>query len=499
MLGPDRIHEGLPSNREIIRLFQNFKAQLHTFTPILSDINQFEKQVCDFIDQRFSLKSTNQTFNKLSILWLSLLYSILASGSQFKDVPHVQRTSESIRYLHYSFRCLSYADFLVHPTIESLETLLVLGNVLQNLMKPQAAWILLGTTSRIAQSLGIHRTSLGEPLSRDKKLWLSVIWQDSLLSLSFDRLPTTTEVPRSSERTLSGPGLTYVEAMYALLWGAGRAFSIKSNDSSYAEVLDIVNDISAIHGKTQLHLRSVEDCDTIQQRCEHHALQLHTSFVAGWFSTRAFRRNECLNDQDQARSQLAAAGKECLTRSLEAYLKLCPISLQASRSWAFIHNGLSSALVLGLIGETKTNPKVRRLQGALIDTLSNGFDNTGADRGIDGDIFLSPHHERALMALKNLFNEQTSRTQAVTERHDISSPVFPSEVPHESANTTLIASPREQLEGTINHPEESQDPAVLTDFSDIGPMEMFDSIIWDPNIDLNGLQYMNTITQPWNF
>jgi hypothetical protein len=103
-------------------------------------------------------------------------------------------------------------------------------------------------------------------------------------------------------------------------------------------------------------------------------------------------------------------GKHYLTRSLEGYLKLCPISIQASHSWAFIHNGLSSALVLGLIGETKVNTEVRQLQGALIDALNRDFDNSTSSRA-NNLVFLSTHHERALEALKNLYNEKTTATQ----------------------------------------------------------------------------------------
>jgi hypothetical protein len=56
-----------------------------------------------------------------------------------------------------SFQSLRVVNFLAQPSLMCVQTLLILGNVLQNDMKPEAAWILLGTTSRIAQSLGIHQ------------------------------------------------------------------------------------------------------------------------------------------------------------------------------------------------------------------------------------------------------------------------------------------------------------------------------------------------------
>lgn len=499
---PDKIHQWLPSDREIIKLFQNFKTHLQSYTPILSDVNKFEKQICAFVDQRSSLRSTGHASNKLSLVWLGLLYSVLASGSQFRDASHAERSSESNRYLQYSFQCLSYANYLIHPTIECLEALLVLGNVLQNRMNPQAAWILLGTTSRIAQSLSLHHTAKVEgPLSKDKKLWLSVIWADSLLSICFDRLPTTTDVC-SLPSPSAGSGMAYVEAIHVLIAASRRSFNLKSNTNpNFQEVLEIIGDISDIYEKTELHLRSAEDCSTIQQRCEYYALQLHTSFVAGWLSTRAFRRTEVPQDQMSLHAELIVTGKRHLTRSLEAYLKLCPISLQASRSWAFIHNGLSSALVLGLIGETKTNAEVRRLQGALIDALSEGFDDSNTDRGGNSVVFLSPHHERALLALKNLYNEQATKPQSVAPAQNNGFSAAPSVIPHDSSGTAFMLGPAsgEQFAWTQHRADQSLDTTVFPYFPSMDPMEMFDSIIWDSNISLDGFPVMNTDRQPWMF
>ncbi|TGO52905.1 hypothetical protein BOTNAR_0311g00020 [Botryotinia narcissicola] len=48
------------------------------------------------------------------------------------------------------------ANFLVRPPLLCLQTMLILDHVLQNGTKPESAWILLGTTSRMAQSVGMH-------------------------------------------------------------------------------------------------------------------------------------------------------------------------------------------------------------------------------------------------------------------------------------------------------------------------------------------------------
>lgn len=57
-----------------------------------------------------------------------------------------------------AFKTLQAAEYLAQPSKYALQTLLLLGKALQNEMKPQAAWALGGTTIRLAQCLGIHKT-----------------------------------------------------------------------------------------------------------------------------------------------------------------------------------------------------------------------------------------------------------------------------------------------------------------------------------------------------
>lgn len=75
-----------------------------------------------------------------------------------------------------SFQALRLANFLFRPSFDIIQTLLVLGNTLQNNGQSDAAWALLGTTVRLAQTLGLHteRSVARLPIylqSKAKKLW----------------------------------------------------------------------------------------------------------------------------------------------------------------------------------------------------------------------------------------------------------------------------------------------------------------------------------------
>lgn len=75
--------------------------------------------------------------------------------------------------------------------------MLMTSFVLLNDMKAEASWALMGLTCRLAQSLGLHRPSTSERASLQpdakatemirRKLWWTVVWHDTLTSLSFDR------------------------------------------------------------------------------------------------------------------------------------------------------------------------------------------------------------------------------------------------------------------------------------------------------------------------
>ena len=74
-----------------------------------------------------------------------------------------------------SFECLRFTNFLSHATLESVQTLLVLGNVISNNMNAGTAWNLLGITVRLAQSLGLHQ-ACPPPTPKEVKAVRSRIW-----------------------------------------------------------------------------------------------------------------------------------------------------------------------------------------------------------------------------------------------------------------------------------------------------------------------------------
>jgi hypothetical protein len=82
---------------------------------------------------------------------------------------------------------------------------------------------------------------------------------------------------------------------------------------------------------------------------------------------------------------------------VEAFIKLCSFTSFAVSSWAAVHRSLSSALLLGILGEPKQNEHVRIALHRLITILSD-MKHTDASE-------LPAPISRAVLALQQLNGE----------------------------------------------------------------------------------------------
>ncbi|KAB8299097.1 hypothetical protein EYC80_001215 [Monilinia laxa] len=466
------IRQALPSNIEVFRLFECHRLHSHPFTPIIPDLADFELGLCSYLESRDQLNEEPgsgeynllDTSNWRSVAWLGSLYAVLASGLRYSENTNIQIQENSQLYLRYSFQCLRMANFLTRPSLLCVQTLLLLGNVLQNDTKPESAWMLLGTTARMAQSLGIH-TQKHKDSSPSRKLWLSLVWQDSLLSLCFDRIPVTR--PNTTAEDLRD-NLSYTEAMRFLCDRTLRSDSLwkYSESPDLAGILEDVSSVEQIRSKS-IGLNGEPHQLNFVQRCETSILNLHISFVIAWLCRPALRSRDSIK-RTPAHSQLVDKCYKNLVECVRAFVQLHSMSIVASRSWSVIHNGLSSALLLGLLGGTARDPEVRKLQGKILDIFSGGQEiATGLDSETNPE--LSPPHARAIAALRRVYSQYDKDDAQISggrknPPEDTQEHVYPGQ----ENSTNMEAAPFQPAwyEGPTN------------EFSPLGTL---DSIIWDPN------------------
>jgi hypothetical protein len=244
---------------------------------------------------------------------------------------------------------------------------------------------------------------------------LSLLWQDSLLSLCFDRLPAFT--PAGPESALPDK-LSYKDAMRLLADKALRYTGTKRHQRSpdFTSIATGVARLEDMKLKSGINTESTGML-SIQERCELHALDLHISFVIAWICRPAVRGRHQSESRTPLQAQLAQKCNENLVECVRAYVQLHSMSIIATRSWTIIHNALSSALLLGLLGTAVTDPEVRQLLGEVLDIFSAPEDSQGNRQDLKDDLGLSPPHSRAVSVLRKLYNESTSSDTVPTIDH----------------------------------------------------------------------------------
>ena len=216
-------------------------------------------------------------------------------------------------------------------------------------------------------------------------------------------------IPLNPEST---PGnYTYLETMYHLIEIISRRLNPDMlNAATYTELVDNCETVEALRSRACAHIQDKDNCKTALDRLQYFAIRLHTSFVIS-VSCRPALRRDCKLEPSQKKA-LSVRCKTNLTETVRMFLAMHQLSVIPTRSWAFTYHGLSSALLLGILCETKADPEVRQLQGDLIAALSAtaAKEASSPETHIpmtDKDIELSGPLYRALTALRNIYEHGT--------------------------------------------------------------------------------------------
>lgn len=210
--------------------------------------------------------------------------------------------------------------------------------------------------------------------------------------------------------TATNDGFTYLVAMYHLCELINRRLDPDAlTEATYHDIVSNCQAIELIRERVVPQIRSKEACKSAVDRLQYFAIRLHTSFVVSVCCQPALKRSPDSNLTPPERKALAKKCKENLTETVRMFLAMHQLSVIPTRSWAFTYHGLSSAVLLGLLPEAKTDAEIRQLQGDLISALSAtaAKDQTSPAPHVprsDKDIELSGPLSRALAALKNIYD-----------------------------------------------------------------------------------------------
>ncbi|EEP79104.1 predicted protein [Uncinocarpus reesii 1704] len=329
----------------MIRLSSCYRDIGATLYPVIPDMSNFEENLQMFLRNRangVTAEAIDRPFG-MSIAFIGLLFAVLAAGCQSSEMPGKERELTSQVYVCCSYQCLRAMNFVSQPNLQAIQTLLIIGNVLSYNMNPGASYVLLGMTLRMVISLGLqvesHKFSPTEQHIR-RKVWWSTAWQDSHFSLSYDRPSTMAfghpDIPYQAD---SKPGnRSFFETLcriIALTLEIVRSRMIAPQaQMSFAVIRAYREEIKRIMADASPHLRDPKFCTTAKENLQRIGLKLHSSY-----------QKECISTQ-QIR---------------EAYVELHAANPQASRSWISMQRTISSAFLLAVLEEAKSDPQIRYL------------------------------------------------------------------------------------------------------------------------------------------
>ncbi|KAK0941169.1 hypothetical protein LTR29_007301 [Friedmanniomyces endolithicus] len=356
--------KALPNDTQCLQLFRCYRDLGWVIYPGVAEINQFEQDFTQFLVNRAATVGsldgvTEQNIYGKTYHWLAVLFAVLGSGAQCSTMPRRERELTSQVY-------------------KSIQALIVIGMVIANNMNAGTAWSLLGLTIRLAQGLGLHRdcppavpTATVLPRS---KTWWAIMWQDSLLSMTYDRASTTADIASSSmpmPQNIAEVG-EYHATMYQLCKVGldivrDRATRLEPAEQ-YSRILLHRDEISTITHNSAAYLRDSRLCSTAKERLEHYGLYLHSSYALSELYRPAI-------SPSAADSEIAKAFRapclENLANTVESYMGINNITPYAQQSWGAMHRALSSALLLGILGEHTRSERARRLIGQFVTVIGD--------------------------------------------------------------------------------------------------------------------------------
>lgn len=220
-----------------------------------------------------------------------------------------------------------------------------------------------------------------------------LLWQDSLLSLSFDRSPARASCDLEALLSQDGSDLSYIQCMYA--WShIGRQLLEKSRHerANVDTMLRILSHLDQINLKSQQHLRVLSACTSRQARTEHYAFRLQQAFCSSFVCRPALLCGNAPGREGEL-SIILDRAQDSLVETIQAFMALQSLTILPLRSWSMIHAVIGAALLLQVQERTSQTEEIKTLQSSLINTLSRECSG-------ESEPWLSISHLRALRTLK---------------------------------------------------------------------------------------------------
>ncbi|RJE27530.1 Transcription factor [Aspergillus sclerotialis] len=424
------------------RMFMNFYRDIGAVLyPVLGDTSTLEQNMNRLLQGRVQAGGSyrpdaNEPVKPfgMSLGFLSLLFAVLASGCQLSDLAVHERELTSWVYVSCSYQCLRMMNYVSQPTVEVIQILLIISNVLSYNMNAGASYTLLGMTERLCMVLGLHVESTGFPPAEQairRRVWWAMVFQNSHFSLAYDR-PAITMVsqPEIPFDQKSMPGYrSYFETLSRVISLAldllrVRMLSDRSHSHlRYHENRDFKQRMQRVLAEATPHLRHRDQCTTLAEHIERTELRLHSSYLLSVICRVSLEPTAHLDDQRRA-----IIREECINNlisTIDAFVELHSVNSHSSRSWISLQRTIASAFLLVAHADGQLHPQTWSLISQLELVLT---DHVYANGEVDhnGRTDSAKHLASSLRALREVNSairqKQTQSTSTTTSTPEIETP-----------------------------------------------------------------------------
>ncbi|ETN39226.1 uncharacterized protein HMPREF1541_05449 [Cyphellophora europaea CBS 101466] len=383
--GSTEIKDLLPPQKTVLRYFEVYKTICHPIYPVISDLEEFEAGVCQYVEDMnsgrltYELGSSSGRSKAARLAWLSLLTATVATGWQYSDASAPERDNFVNVHTRNAQELLRHAEYLGRPDENCITALLLIARIMENDLMPEAAWTTLGMVGRMADLTGLqeamtfdehHDARAREAIHiRHHKLWWSYLWQEYSLALCFGKT-SVVRVNNDEPPVRVTSSLTYNDCMLLLCKLAISARPSPSMErSSLKSEIDALATARHLHEQALPRLADRANCRTIQDRIEYYSLRISQGFVVSCMSQTLMKACARLG-WDQQSKHLQSMCKEGAFDCLQAWVDMQSFSIVPLRTWIFIFSALSSALVLAALSEDVDRAKIQDLQTRLLQSLA---------------------------------------------------------------------------------------------------------------------------------
>lgn len=244
-----------------------------------------------------------------------------------------------------------------------------------------------------------------KPTSADYYRWM-LIWQDTFLSLTYDRPPSAITGIFPIPLTPYTEGLTFQESVFTICKIILNRTQLENSGDSHPPMenaLDSRRELEAIWPTVAPFLRDKSRCTTLQQHLERLALGIHLGYAICRFTWMYM---------DSVRQQLTVLpdtiedAVQQAIRPIEGFLDLHRFSSTVCRSWAFVHNAVSCAITLKSAEQMlpeETNRSEIIIQRLIVVLEKEERESEWVDT--DTNVRHFGPYSRALKALREIYHD----------------------------------------------------------------------------------------------